>query len=242
MAGAALYVPDKWGGTAPLTLAKIGSFARINNPAPGNPSSTSLATMPDFEFEQRHWDAGRRLVAGVDEAGRGCLAGPVVAAAVVLPPDANLPGLDDSKKLTADQREGLYGRVHAEALAVGVGTCSPAEVDTLNVLWAAMEAMRRAIADLALVPALALIDGNRVPPGLAIPAEALVKGDAKSLSIAAASVIAKVTRDRQMVELDASFPAYGFAGHKGYPTAQHYDALAAHGPSIHHRRSFRLTR
>ena len=198
--------------------------------------------MPDFALERPHWSAGLRRVAGVDEAGRGCLAGPVVAAAAILPPDADLPGLDDSKKLTPERRDALYDRIHAEALAVGVGTCSPAEIDELNILWAAMEAMRRAVVDLALPPDLALIDGNRVPPGLPIPAEAIVKGDAKSLSIAAASIIAKVTRDRLLVALDAEHPAYGFAGHKGYPTAQHYAALAAHGPTPHHRRTFRLSR
>lgn len=198
--------------------------------------------MPDFALERPHWSAGLRRVAGVDEAGRGCLAGPVVAAAAILPPDADLPGLDDSKKLTPERRDALYDRIHAEALAVGVGACSPAEIDELNILWAAMEAMRRAVVDLALPPDLALIDGNRVPPGLPIPAEAIVKGDAKSLSIAAASIIAKVTRDRLLVALDAEHPAYGFAGHKGYPTAQHYAALAAHGPTPHHRRTFRLSR
>lgn len=198
--------------------------------------------MPDFALERPHWSAGLRRVAGVDEAGRGCLAGPVVAAAAILPPDADLPGLDDSKKLTPERRDALYDRIHAEALAVGVGACSPAEIDELNILWAAMEAMRRAVVDLALPPDLALIDGNRVPPGLPAPAEAIVKGDAKSLSIAAASIIAKVTRDRLLVALDAEHPAYGFAGHKGYPTAQHYAALAAHGPTPHHRRTFRLTR
>ena len=198
--------------------------------------------MPDFALERPHWSAGLRRVAGVDEAGRGCLAGPVVAAAAILPPDADLPGLDDSKKLTPERRDALYDRIHAEALVVGVGACSPAEIDELNILWAAMEAMRRAVVDLALPPDLALIDGNRVPPGLPIPAEAIVKGDAKSLSIAAASIIAKVTRDRLLVALDAEHPAYGFAGHKGYPTAQHYAALAAHGPTPHHRRTFRLSR
>ncbi len=198
--------------------------------------------MPDFALERPHWSVGLRRVAGVDEAGRGCLAGPVVAAAAILPPDADLPGLDDSKKLTPERRDALYDRIHAEALAVGVGACSPAEIDELNILWAAMEAMRRAVVDLALPPDLALIDGNRVPPGLPIPAEAIVKGDAKSLSIAAASIIAKVTRDRLLVALDAEHPAYGFAGHKGYPTAQHYAALAAHGPTPHHRRTFRLSR
>ena len=201
--------------------------------------------MPDLAHERRLWRAGHAHVAGVDEAGRGCLAGPVVAAAVVLPPDARLPGLDDSKKLTPEARDRLYDAVRAEAIAVGVGACTAAEVDELNVLWASMEAMRRALADLALVPDAALIDGNRVPPEASGvvrgPVEALVKGDAKSLSIAAASVLAKVTRDRHMVALDGAVPRYGFAGHKGYPTAQHYAALAEHGPSPHPPRTFRLS-
>ena len=129
-----------------------------------------------------------------------------------------------------------------EALAVGVGQCSPAEVDALNVLWAAMEAMRRAAASLPLAPDVFLVDGNREVPGAPCAQETVIKGDTLSLSIAAASVVAKVTRDRIMVTLDAAFPVYGWAGHKGYPTAAHYAALAAHGPSPHHRRSFRLTR
>ena len=198
--------------------------------------------MPDLSFERRHWDAGRHVVVGLDEAGRGCLAGPVVAAAVVLPPDAHLPGLDDSKKLSAEAREALLPVIQREALAVGIGQCSPAEVDELNVLWAAMEAMRRAAASLPLAPDLFLVDGNREVPGAPCPQETVIKGDTLSLSIAAASVVAKVTRDRIMVTLDAAFPVYGWAGHKGYPTAAHYAALAAHGPSPHHRRSFRLTR
>ena len=198
--------------------------------------------MPDLSFERRHWDAGRRVVVGLDEAGRGCLAGPVVAAAVVLPPDAHLLGLDDSKKLSAETREALLPVIQREALAVGIGQCSPAEVDELNVLWAAMEAMRRAAASLPLAPDLFLVDGNREVPGAPCPQETVIKGDTLSLSIAAASVVAKVTRDRIMVTLDAAFPVYGWAGHKGYPTAAHYAALATHGPSPHHRRSFRLTR
>lgn len=198
--------------------------------------------MPDLSLEHRHWAAGRRVVVGLDEAGRGCLAGPVVAAAVVLPPEAALPGLDDSKALTPAAREALVPQIRREALAVGVGQCSPAEVDELNVLWAAMEAMRRAAAALPLVPDVFLVDGNREVPNAPCPQEPVVKGDARSLSIAAASVVAKVTRDRLMVELDAAFPVYGWAGHKGYPTKAHYDAIARHGPSPHHRRSFRLSR
>ena len=198
--------------------------------------------MPDLSLERLHWAAGRRVVVGLDEVGRGCLAGPVVAAAVVLPPDAALPGLDDSKKLTPEAREALVPRIRREALAVGVGQCSPAEVDELNVLWAAMEAMRRAAAALPLVPDVFLVDGNREVPGAPCPQETVVKGDGRSLSIAAASVVAKVTRDQLMVELGAAYPVYGWAAHKGYPTAAHYAALAAHGPSPHHRRSFRLSR
>ena len=197
--------------------------------------------MPDFSLERLHWAVGRPTVAGCDEAGRGCLAGPVVAAAVVLPPDAALPGLDDSKRLTPAARDALVPEIHAQALAVGVGTCSPAEIDRLNILWASMEAMRRAVDDLALEPDLLLIDGNRAIPNARWPQETVVKGDQRSLSIAAASVLAKTTRDALMVTLDADFPVYGWAGHKGYPTAAHYAALAEHGPSPHHRRSFRLS-
>ena len=198
--------------------------------------------MPSFHLERLHWTAGRRYVAGLDEAGRGCLAGPVVAAAVVLPPDAEVPGLDDSKRLSPQRREAMLERVYAEALAVGVGACSPEEVDRLNVLCATLEAMRRAFRDLALAPDVLLVDGNQplaAPPCLQ---ETVVRGDARCLSIAAASVVAKVTRDRLMVTLDRAYPHYGWAQHKGYPTAEHYAALAAHGPSPHHRRSFRLTR
>ena len=197
--------------------------------------------MPDLSIEDRHRAAGRLVVAGCDEAGRGCLAGPVVAAAVVLPPGASILGLDDSKKLTPAQREALVPVIERVAVAVGVGQCSPAEVDRLNVLWAAMEAMRRATEALAVAPDVLLIDGNCRIPEAPCAQETVVKGDGLSLSIAAASVVAKTTRDRIMVVLDADFPAYGWAQHKGYPTAQHYAALAAHGPSPHHRRTFRLT-
>jgi ribonuclease HII len=198
--------------------------------------------MPDFSIEHVHWAVGRRYVVGVDEAGRGCLAGPVVAAAVVLPPEASLPGLDDSKRLTAEARAALVPAIRREALAVGVGTCSPEEIDRLNVLWASLEAMRRAVLALPLPPDVVLVDGNHGIPELPWAQEALVKGDVRSLSVAAASVVAKVTRDRLMEALHVEYPAYGWDGHKGYPTATHYAALAAHGPSPHHRRSFRLTR
>ncbi|MGB3544862.1 ribonuclease HII [Rubrivirga sp.] len=197
--------------------------------------------MPDLDLERAHWGRGH-IVAGTDEAGRGCLAGPVVAAAVVLPRDAALPGLDDSKKLSAEAREALVPEIHRVAVAVGVGLCSPAEVDELNILWASMEAMRRAVLALEVEPDVVLVDGNRTIPNATWAQEPVVKGDTKSLSIAAASVIAKTTRDATMVDLDAAFPAYGWARHKGYPTAQHYAALEAHGPSPHHRRSFRLAK
>lgn len=191
-----------------------------------------------------HFDIDHRpasgLLAGVDEAGRGCLAGPVVAAAVILPTDCVLDGLDDSKKLAPAQRDVLFQLIPRAAVAVGVGICSPAEVDRLNVLHAAMEAMRRAVVALDVTPDHILIDGNRLPPDLPSPAIAIVKGDGKSQSIAAASVIAKVTRDRLMIDLDADFPAFDWKGNKGYPTRAHYAALATHGPTIHHRRSFRL--
>lgn len=209
-----------------------GSLRRLPHPFP----------MPDLSLERQHRAQGARWVAGCDEAGRGCLAGPVVAAAVILPDDARLPGLDDSKKLSAAQREALVPQIEAVALAVAVAACSPAEVDRLNVLWAAMEAMRRAAVALALQPDVLLVDGNtRIPdpPCAQLP---VVRGDGISLSIAAASVLAKVTRDRQMVALDARVPGYGFAGHKGYPTTAHYAALAERGPSDHHRRTFRLAR
>ncbi|HEX8384708.1 MAG TPA: ribonuclease HII [Rubricoccaceae bacterium] len=196
--------------------------------------------MPDLAIEARHRAAGRLVVAGCDEAGRGCLAGPVVAAAVILPPDAHLPGLDDSKKLSPEAREALVPLIERVALAVAVGQCSSEEVDRLNVLWAAMEAMRRAACALPVAPDLLLVDGNTPIPDAPCPQETVVRGDGLSLSIAAASVVAKVHRDRLMVALDADFPAYGWARHKGYPTAQHYAALAAHGPSPHHRRTFRL--
>ena len=197
---------------------------------------------PSFDLERKHWESGRRFVAGLDEAGRGCLAGPVVAAAVVLPPDAKLPGLNDSKKLSRKRRNELIPIITREALAVGVGQCSPKEIDQLNILRASLEAMRRAVADLTLSPDILLIDGNRAIRNPPCPQQVVIKGDSKSLSIAAASVVAKVTRDRLMVQLDSYFPVYGWARHKGYPTVVHYDALAIHGPSPHHRLSFKLVR
>lgn len=197
--------------------------------------------MPDLGLETELRLQGIELVAGVDEAGRGCLAGPVVAAAVVLPMDADIPGLDDSKVLSEEKRDALFPVIREQALAIGLGQCIPAEIDDLNILWAAMEAMRRAIEDLAVTPHFVLVDGDREIPGCSFPQQTVVGGDGRSLSVAAASVIAKVTRDRLMARLDLEFPQYGFVSHKGYATSAHYTALATHGPSPHHRRSFRLS-
>lgn len=180
-------------------------------------------------------------MAGVDEAGRGPLAGPVSAAAVVLDPSDLPDGLDDSKRLTLAEREQCYILIMAKALAVGVGFASVAEIDTLNIRQATFEAMRRAVRALADRPGHLLIDGKDPPPALPCPALTIVKGDGSSLSIAAASIVAKVTRDRLMVRLDAHLPHYGFAAHKGYATAVHRLAIRTHGLSTHHRRAFCAT-
>lgn len=180
---------------------------------------------------------GDTRVAGVDEAGRGPLAGPVVAAAVVLDPARPIEGLADSKVLSARQRLELEARIRAEALAVGVGQASVEEIDRLNILQATLLAMQRAVAALAVPPQRVLVDGNRLPQ-LAVPAQAVVRGDATVAAIAAASIVAKVVRDRWMDELHRQHPVYGFDRHRGYPTAQHLHALRMHGPTPWHRRSF----
>ena len=177
-------------------------------------------------------------IAGVDEAGRGPLAGPVVAAAVILDPRAIPEGIDDSKRLTAARRAALHAELLACA-AVGIGQASVEEIDRLNILRASFLAMRRALAELTPVPALALVDGNRVPPDLGCPARAIVGGDGLALSIAAASIVAKVARDRIMADLARDWPGYGWEANAGYPTAGHLDALLRLGPTPHHRRSFR---
>lgn len=176
-------------------------------------------------------------LAGVDEAGRGPLAGPVVAAAVVLDPKRPISGLNDSKKLSAKRRGYLFDVISAEALDLAVGMCAPAEIDAVNILQASLLAMQRAVETLRDVPSLAVVDGHIVPK-LACPVQALVRGDALLPAISAASIIAKVTRDRLMIELDQQFPGYGFAVHKGYPTAMHLAALAEQGVSPVHRQSF----
>ncbi|MCU0910508.1 MAG: ribonuclease HII [Rhodobacteraceae bacterium] len=193
---------------------------------------------PDFRHESDARSAGFLRVAGVDEAGRGPLAGPVVAAAVVLVPGQVPSGLDDSKKLGASTRDRLFTELLALA-EVGVGMASVEEIDSLNILRAAHLAMERALAALAMLPDLALVDGNLLPRALPCPGRALVGGDALCLSIAAASVVAKVTRDWIMVDLAQQHPGYGWDRNMGYPSAAHRAALASLGPTPHHRRSFR---
>ena len=193
--------------------------------------------MPDFTNETKAGAHLGRKICGVDEAGRGPLSGPVVAAAVILDPE-NIPeGLNDSKALSHLARERLLNILLRNA-KIGIGIAEPGEIDRINILWASMEAMRRAVENLNISVDYVLIDGNRTPPGLICDAEPIVKGDAKSFSIAAASIAAKVTRDRIMAEADGRFPGYGWAGHKGYPTKAHREAVEKLGRSPAHRWSF----
>lgn len=177
-------------------------------------------------------------IAGVDEAGRGPLAGPLVVAAVILDPSRCIEGIGDSKALTERRRELLYPRILDEAVACCIRVIAVADIDRLNIFQATMQGMRESLSGLAVAATLARIDGNRVPPGLPCQAEAWVGGDARDAAIGAASILAKVTRDRIMLELHDRFPHYGFARHKGYGTRQHLDALREHGPCPEHRRSF----
>lgn len=198
----------------------------------------TLPPAPDMSAETAAHEAGYRSVCGIDEAGRGPLAGPVVAAAVVLPAGYELPGLNDSKKLTAKQRERLFEALMADdRVQKSVAQASVEEIDRLNILYATHLAMRRAAEGLPVPADFCLIDGLAVP-NFPLPSQNLVKGDARCLSIAAASILAKVTRDRYMAELDALFPQYGFARHAGYGTAAHLKALREYGVTVHHRRSF----
>lgn len=193
---------------------------------------------PTFELETVELMLGGGPLVGIDEAGRGPWAGPVVAAAVVLDPD-NLPvGIADSKQLDADQREVVFQRIKAQALAVGLAVADAERIDRENILNATLWAMGEAVKQLALKPRLALVDGNKLPR-LSFPARAIVKGDAKCLSIAAASIMAKVTRDRIMIELARTCPGYGFERHKGYGTPEHKDAITRLGVTPYHRRSFK---
>jgi len=193
--------------------------------------------MPDYEYEAKASSLGYVNICGVDEAGRGPLAGPVYAAAVILPQGIVIEGLNDSKKLSEKKRELLYDKVIESAVAWSVGIATEQEIDEVNILQATYLAMRRAVEGLALKADYALIDGNRMPP-LDVDGETVIKGDSLSMSIAAASIIAKVTRDRFMLELDKEYPEYLFAKHKGYGTALHYEMIEKHGISLVHRRSF----
>ena len=190
-----------------------------------------------WKIEKSHFDAGVKLICGVDEAGRGPLAGPVCAAAVILPPNAEIPGLNDSKKLSDKKRRELYPIIKEQAIAYGIAFADHKEIDEINILQATYLAMERALAQLSVKPDLALIDGNRAKD-FGIPVETVIHGDSLSASIAAASVLAKVTRDDYMLKMAEEYPDYDFEIHKGYGTKAHYAALTAHGPSPIHRMSF----
>ena len=190
-----------------------------------------------WSYERRASEAGYRWIAGIDEAGRGPLAGPVVAAAVILPAGVELPGLNDSKQVREEVREELYHLIRERAVACGVGIVSAEEIDRLNILQATFEAARQALSQLSVVPDYLLTDFLKIPR-VTQPYEAIVKGDANSFSIAAASILAKVTRDRLMVEYAAQYPQYGFDKHKGYYCLEHVEALQEHGPCPIHRKTF----
>jgi len=183
-------------------------------------------------------DSAEPRIAGVDEAGRGPLAGPLVVAAVILDPRRPIEGLGDSKQIPQRRREALFEQIRAQALAWHIEVIEPREIDALNIFRATLEGMRRAVCALDPAAQSARIDGNRIPPGLPCPAQALVGGDASDAAIGAASILAKVERDRLMRALDSEFPGYGFAAHKGYPVPAHLDALARLGPCSQHRQSF----
>ena len=194
--------------------------------------------MPDYTYELASKEKGFNFVCGVDEAGRGPLAGPVCAAAVILPKNTVIEGLNDSKKLSEKKRESLFDVIKEKAVAWSVAFASVEEIEEFNILNATFIAMNRAIDGLSTKADFALIDGNRVPKDIKIPCETVIKGDSKSMSIAAASVLAKVTRDRLMLELDEKYPLYEFKKHKGYGTALHMDLIRKYGPSECHRPSF----
>lgn len=190
-----------------------------------------------YEYEHELKAKGYSLICGIDEAGRGPLAGPVFAAAVILPEGLEDLGINDSKKLSEKKRDLLFEQIKEKAVAWSVASASEREIDEINILNATFLAMKRAVEGLSLRPEIALVDGNR-KPGTGIEELTLVKGDAKSISIAAASILAKVSRDRYLLELDRQYPQYQFAKHKGYPTKLHYEMIKAHGVSPVHRRSF----
>ena len=190
-----------------------------------------------LEFEQKHWISGKKFIAGIDEAGRGPLAGPVVSSAVILPQDVKLPEVNDSKKISEKKRERLFDEIYDAALAVGIGVVHEEEIDEKNILQATYQAMRQSVGQLSLTPEILLVDGNKADIKH-YKQESIIDGDSRSLSIAAASIIAKVTRDRIMRQYDIVFPEYGFAKHKGYGTKQHMDAIRIKKASPIHRKSF----
>ena len=196
-----------------------------------------MSTVNMWEIEDSFYADGITIICGVDEAGRGPLAGPVCAAAVILPANLEIPGLTDSKKLTDKKRRELYPVIKEQAIAYGIGFASEQEIDDINILQATFLAMKRALEQLNISPELALVDGNR-ETDFGVPVKTVVKGDSLSANIAAASVLAKVTRDDLMLELAQQYPQYGFAKNKGYGTAQHIAALREYGPCPAHRRSF----
>ena len=194
--------------------------------------------MPDYSIEKILYQQGYKAICGVDEAGRGPLAGPVCAAAVILPLDLEIIGLNDSKKLSEKKREQLYDEITEKAVSWSVAFASVDEIEKYNILGATFLAMERAVNGLKVSADYALIDGNQKPKGIKIPMETVIKGDAKSHSIAAASIIAKVTRDRLLLEYNEQYPAYGFLNHKGYGTKAHIEAIKQYGPCDIHRPSF----
>ncbi|MCG8633449.1 MAG: ribonuclease HII [Desulfobacterales bacterium] len=194
-----------------------------------------------WTFETEAGNNGYRTIAGIDEAGRGPLAGPVVSAAVILPENFECSGITDSKKLSEKKREALFPVIRENALAVGVGMADHEEIDRINILRASLLSMKRAVDDMALSPDYLLVDGKFTIES-PLPQEAIIKGDSRSISIAAASIIAKVTRDRIMAELSVKYPRYDFHRHKGYPTKAHKEAILIHGPCPVHRKSFRGVR
>ena len=196
-----------------------------------------MSTINMWEIENSCYCDDIKIICGIDEAGRGPLAGPVCAAAVILPKDLEIPGLTDSKKLTDKKRRELYPLIQEQAIAYGIGFASEKEIDEINILQATFLAMQRALDQLEVKPDFALIDGNR-KKDFGLPVRTVVKGDSLSMNIAAASVLAKVTRDNLMLELAEAYPQYGFDVHKGYGTKAHYAALTQHGPSPIHRQSF----
>ena len=194
--------------------------------------------MPDFSYENIARQKGYKFICGVDEAGRGPLAGPVCAAAVILPPDCIIDGLNDSKKISEKKREMLFEQIIQKAVSYSVAYGTLEEIEKYNILEATYLAMNRAIDGLSQKADFALIDGNRIPKNIKIPCETVVKGDSKSWSVAAASILAKVTRDRLMLEYDKKYPQYNFAKHKGYGTKAHYEAIKEYGVCEIHRLSF----